>query len=140
LFNQDIGGPVKVVAPADFTSVGMDPSAVEGAKAFKAFRLGPMGQRDPEIYVNSDSPEYKIGKDKNLESLSALALAGAFSHEMTHDKEQNEYPAYRLEADLLLSKLASLPPHLQAAGKQYWQAVERMAQEEHQKERMLRKK
>jgi hypothetical protein len=36
-----------------------------------------------------------------------------------------------------LSKLPTLPPELQAAGKQYWEAIERMAQEEQKKERAL---
>lgn len=85
---------------------------------------------DPKIYVNQDSIDFNNAK-KNKPAFDAI-MASILLHEQVHNTEtgkEGEFPAHRLQADFLKSKIAEMDkPSQRREVSEYADSMEKYAQ------------
>lgn len=96
-----------------YRATGGDPPA-----GLNAFRI----RGDPTIYVNVESAVYREAALRPT-AFHLLRLAATLLHEQVHETD-DEYAAYRLQADFVRTRLAALPSSQRAAASAYWRILE----------------
>jgi hypothetical protein len=117
--------PVRVLGEAQIREIytrtlGTDPLPA----GLNAFRV-PRGANDPNIYVNKESMVYTRAASK-ASAVALLKLAATLAHEQVHNTD-GEFAAYRLQSDLVRSRLKSVPRLQQDEVRKYLQNLDARA-------------
>jgi len=116
--------PIRVVDLEEIREIYALAGAAPPPPGLNAFRA-PGDTGDPTIYVNNASRVYRSAARKPS-PLALLKLAATLAHEQVHNTD-GEFAAYRLQSELVRSRLNRVPWRQQEEARQYLQELDARA-------------
>ena len=129
--------PVTVVSIQEIQEIYRRQGAGPPPAGLNAFRVITDGE-DARIHVNRDSDLYRRAA-RNPSPVDLLKLAATLIHEQVHEMD-DEYDAYRVQADFVRSRLMGLPRRYRNEARRYLEKLDERANSRGHAARKLRER